>query len=281
MSKEYILDNLSCQELKELISKKKISLTDLDTAALEKLFNYELELICIDEGDTALMNACAKRLDELNGPLMSDEHFWNVINKAESTRVSELEKKDTIRPKKAFPAKRVLLLAAAIAVIAAIATITASAFGFDIFKYFKQIIDLPAGGNINEGVITLVNYGKTETFSSVDELLSTEELDILYPFMLPENITLEQVSISEGANGGDSIQFLTNEPSTTVTVDTNTEPFTVTGYVEQITTEKVTYYIFCDCGFYAICHHKNTYYYISSDSYENLILIIENMRENK
>lgn len=289
MTNKNILDNLNGQEIKEMIDNGKVVLEDLDAAALEKLFDYETDMLCIDEGDMELINACAKRLDELNGPAMSEEHFWTVINRVDADIVSGKKetapvdmpvKAHTRAVKRRFISKKIWIIAATIAIIAATA-ITASAFGFDIFKYFKQIIDLPAGGNINEGVITLVNYGKTETFSSVDELLSTKELDILYPFMLPENITLEQVSISEGANGGDSIQFLTNEPSTTVTVDTNTEPFTVTGYVEQITTEKVTYYIFCDSGFYAICHHKNTYYYIGSDSYENLILIIENMRENK
>lgn len=290
MSEKYILDNLKGQEIKELITGEKIKLEDLDTAALNKLFDYETDMLCIDEGDMELIHACAARLDELEGPVMTNDEFWSIINKAEDQIASA--EKETVPAdlpvntpsravKKRRVPKKIWLVAAAIALLAAMATITASAFGFNVFEYFREVIGLSAGDSVDKGTVTLVNYGETETFSSIDELLSAQHMNILYPAVLPEGVAIEQVYISEGTNGGDFIQFVMNSPLLTVTVDTNIVPAEVIGYKEQVTTEEGVFYVFCDEDIYAVCYYENSYYYISSDSYENLIIIIENMRENK
>lgn len=289
MSEKYILDNLKGQEIKELIKNGKIDLKDLGTSSLEKLFDYETDMLCIDEGDMELIHACAARLDELNGPVMSDEEFWSIINKAEErmgsgekeTAPAETPMNVPVRTvKRRLVSKRIWLVAAAIALLAAMATITTSAFGFNVFEYFREVMGLSAGEKVNKGTITLVNYGEAQTFSSVEELLSAENLNILYPAVLPKESVIKQVHISEGTNGGDFIQFVTTDKTTYISVDTNTELTYFTDYTEQHTIGDCTYYIYGKENF-AVCYHKECYYYISSDSYENLIIIIENMRENK
>ena len=148
------LDNLKGQEIKELIVNGKIILEDLDTSALEKLFDYETDMLCIDEGDLELINACAERMDELNGPLMTEEHFWAVFNKVDAEMVSD--KKDTAPVdvpvnaparvvKKRIIWKKVWLVAAIIVLLISAATMTASAFGFNVFDYFREVMGLPAG----------------------------------------------------------------------------------------------------------------------------------------
>ena len=284
------LDNLKGQEIKELIVNGKIILEDLDTSALEKLFDYETDMLGIDEGDIELINACAERMDELNGPLMTEEHFWAVINKVDAEMVSDKKETTPVDAPVNAPArvvkkriiwKKVWLVAAIIVLLISAATITASAFGFNVFDYFKQVINLPVGGRVDQGDITFINSGKMKTYSSIDELLIEEEIDILYPSVLPNGAVIKQVNISKNANHGEAIQFITNDLSTIVSVDTNIEDFEVTGYVESVDIEERVYYLFSDNGFYAICNYDNCYYYIGSDSYENLILIIENMREVK
>jgi len=89
-----ILDNLKGQEIKELIIDRKITLEELDTSALEKLLDYETDMLCLDMGDMELIRACAARLDELNGPAMTDEEFWSIIKKAEERMISG-EKENT------------------------------------------------------------------------------------------------------------------------------------------------------------------------------------------
>lgn len=290
MTNKNILDNLNGQEIKEMIDNGKVVLEDLDAAALEKLFDYETDMLCLDEADMGLINACAKRLDGLNGPAMSEEHFWAVINKADAEIVSD--KKETApvdvpvkassrAVKRRFISKKIWIVAAVIALLVSMAAITSSAFGFNIFEYFKEVIKLSAGEQIEKDAVTLINYGETKEFSSVDKLLLYENLNIMYPSVLPENIVIKQVHVGEGANGGDFIQFIMNDPSTYFSVDTNNNASDVTGYTEQIIINDCTYYLFCDGEFYAVCSYDNCYYYIDSDSYENLVLIIKNMRFNK
>ena len=278
---EYILDNLKGQEIKELMVNGKITLKDLDTTALNKLLDYETDMLCLDEGDMDLIHACASRLDELNGPAMSDEEFLAAIKKAEEDYVSGNRNALPAKPvKRRFISKKIWIVAAAIALFAAMATVTASAFGFNVFEYFKEVIGLPAGEKVDKDTITLVNNGKFEEYGSIEELLLAEKIDILYPSVLPDGVRMEEVNISIGQNSGDYVEYITNDPATIVTVDTSIALSEVTEYTEQYTSDYCTYYIYGNENF-AVCYYNDCYYYIGSDSYENLILIINNMREIK
>lgn len=278
---EYILDNLKGQEIKELMVNGKITLKDLDTTALNKLLDYETDMLCLDEGDMDLIHACASRLDELNGPAMSDEEFLAAIKKAEEEYVSSNTNALPVKPvKRRFISKKIWIVAVAIALFAAMATVTASAFGVNVFEFFREVMGLPAGEKIDKDTITLVNNGKIKEFSSIEELLLTEKIDILYPSVLPDGIRIENVHISEGTNGGIIVEFILNDLSTCVLVETNLKDNAINDYSEKLTINSCTYYIFESENF-AVCYYNDCYYYISSDSYENLILIINNMRETK
>ena len=98
--------------------------------------------------------------------------------------------------------------------------------------------------------------------------------------MLPDGIRIENVHISEGTNGGIIVEFILNDLSTCVLVETNIKDNAINDYSEKLTINSCTYYIFESENF-AVCYYNDCYYYISSDSYENLILIINNMRETK
>lgn len=278
---EYILDNLKGQEIKELMVNGKITLKDLDTTALNKLLDYETDMLCLDEGDMDLIHACASRLDELNGPAMSDEEFLAAIKKAEEEYVSSNTNTLPVRTvKRRLASKKIWLVAAVIALLVAMATVTASAFGVNVFEFFREVMGLPAGEKVDKDTITLVNNGKIKEYDSIIELLTSENLNVLYPEVLPDDITLEKVYITKGLNDGLSVQFTMNVPSTYISIDTNTKDDAVNDYTEQLIINGCTYYIFED-EMFAVSYCKNCYYYVTSDSYENLILIIENMEEMK
>ena len=284
MFNKNIPDNLSGQEIKEMIKNNKINFKDLDTRALQKLFDYETELIGTGEWDIELLNACAARLDELEGPVMSEEEFWAVIDKTKEKIFGRYKNETVSGP--VLPAKRKLVLkkiwitAAAVVLLVAAATVTVSAFDLNIFQCFKEAIGLPAGEKINKDTITLVNNGKIEEHESIEKLLSATNLDILYPSVLPNGVELEKVHISDGTNSGEIIEFISNDLSICVCVDTNTKDDVVSDYTEQLVINGRTYYIFKG-EMFAVSYYNNCYYYISSDSYENLILIINNMKETK
>ena len=139
---------------------------------------------------------------------------------------------------------------------------------------------LPVGEKVDKDTITLVNNGKFEEYGSIEELLLAEKIDILYPSVLPVGDRIENVHISTGTNDGIIIEFIFNDLSTYISVDMNAKDEAVNDYTEKLTINSCTYYIFESENF-AVCYYNDCYYYISSDSYENLILIINNMREIK
>ena len=284
-----ILDNLKGQEIKELIIDRKITLEELDTSALEKLLDYETDMLCLDMGDMELIRACAARLDELNGPAMTDEEFWSIIKKAEERMISgEKENTPVDVPvnaparvvKKRIIWKKVWLVAAIVALLISAATMTASAFGFNVFEYFREVIGLSAGEKVDKGTVTLINNGISKEYNSIEELLLNENINVLYPYVLPDGITIKKVDVSKGQNNGEYIQILTSDSSTLITIDTNVDGDVIKGYTEELTVGDYTYYIFKD-ELFGVNYHHGYYYYVSSDSYENLILIISNMRECK
>lgn len=282
-----ILDNLKGQEIKELIIDRKITLEELDTSALEKLLDYETDMLCLDMGDMELIHACAARLDELNGPAMTDEEFWSVIKKAEERMISgEKENTPVDAPvnvsarvvKKRIIWKKVWLVAAIVALLISAATMTASAFGFNVFDYFREVMGLPAGEAVDKGSITLINRSEATVYSSMDELLAEEDLDILYPTVLPDDNEFESVRIVESV-GEHQIIILTNNPQINMIVYTNrTDKGNSFADCEVYLYNDVTFYI--NREIHTVCFYfDNNFYSIQADNYDNIILLIKNLKE--
>ena len=282
-----ILDNLKGQEIKELIIDRKITLEELDTSALEKLLDYETDMLCLDMGDMELIHACASRLDELNGPAMSDEEFWSIIKKAEERMISgEKENTPVDAPvnaparvvKKRIIWKKVWLVAAIVALLISAATMTASAFGFNVFEYFREVIGLSAGEKVDKGTVTLINRGEAKEYDSIEELLAEENIEILYPSVLPEGIEIESVRISEDTNG-ECIKIFTNNSQVNIAIYAGRTP-------TDSTFEGCDIYTINGIAFYlreqlnsAYCYHNNCFYSFQADNNENILLIIENVKE--
>jgi len=282
-----ILDNLKGQEIKELIIDRKITLEELDTSALEKLLDYETDMLCLDMGDMELIRACAARLDELNGPAMTDEEFWSIIKKAEERMISgEKENTPVDAPvnaparvvKKRIIWKKVWLVAAIVALLISAATITASAFGFNVFEYFREVIGLSAGEKVDKGTVTLINRGEAKEYDSIEELLEAENINILYPSVLPEGIEIESVRISEDTNG-ECIKIFTNNSQVNIAIYAGRTPtdstfedsevFELNGIKFCVNEELVSAY----------CYHNNCFYSIQANNYENILQMIDNIKE--
>ena len=283
-----ILDNLKGQEIKELIIDRKITLEELDTSALEKLLDYETDMLCLDMGDMELIHACAARLDELNGPVMTDEEFWSIIKKAEERMISGEKENTPVDAPVTAPArvvkkriiwKKVWLVAAIVALLISAATITASAFGFNVFECFREVIGLSAGEKVDKGTVTLINRGEAKEYDSIEELLEAENINILYPSVLPEGIEITTINIKEGTNSGNFIQVLTNDAQTNIVIYTNRlESNSSFNGCEEHRFNGYTFYVRKELNS-AYCYSNDCYYSIQSNSYNNLLLIIENIKE--
>ena len=279
MEQKKILDNMTGQEIKEMIVRKEIVLENLSVLALHRLFDYESDAVCRDDGDGELLCRVADLLAEKEG--FADEHdkaFETILaNAMQSALRSEVP---TEHPKKKHHRlKKALLIAAAVIALACSATLVATAFGFDVFAHLRELLSCPAGAKMEENGITLVHHGETTVYSSIEELLGAEKLDIMYPTKLPNGVTITEVRVIPGGGNTEIVEIKTNDENISIHIETATES---TGGAfadcERIEVGNATYYIHEE-RLYAVTNNNGNYYCIQADNYENILLIIKHMKE--
>jgi len=269
------------QEIKELINNSVITIESLDTEALAKLMDYETDMLCFGSGDTELICRCSERLDSLRENGITDEKFDSAINKAKATlgdnAASETEEQKSSRRKPRYVLKRIAIIAAAILIMLTSTVAIASAFGVDILDYISRIVRQDKGSEIVVGDFTFDNMGESKKYSSFEEMLEIENLDILYPTKLPEGVYINKVYAFDDTVAEKTISVTTTDANILFSISIQYKKvFLVDRADEVLTVNGIEFYIRDN---YAMCYHNGDYYSIKADNYEDLILIIDNMKE--
>lgn len=234
------------------------------------------------EMDSDLVTECVDFLMELEGK--------QKLTKAEiEQRVNEIPFKGKVTAissytKKKIRAKSLAVIAAVLAFIIALFGIIAVASG-DSFKDFfirmgNAVYELIESGSINNDKITYIKPNETKTYTSVEELIKEEELEILYPTWLPENEKIVKVwYLIEGDS--ERYLFQCDNPLHSLeikinvdlseTLKSNCTAKEIVGY--NVYYEKTPQYI------QANFVYRNNLYIINSDTEDNLFRIIENLKE--
>ena len=286
-----ILDNITGQEIKELIAKGKISIEKLDAPTLNKLIKYETDMLCFGKGDIEFICRCSDQLDIISNNPITDDEFYNAIKKAKSDYAVETEsaeegRKNIVSVKKHFVNRRICIVAAIILMIVTTA-LTAVALGVNVFEnvfeYIRNMVFEPEGTYISADSLTFYNAGETNNYASIEELINAEQLNIMYPLEFPENIHITSVRVNASEIGEKNIMVLTNDQN--IIIDINTEVShtdNTFGDCEKYEHNGCTYYIFKDellNRYSGYCIYNNNEYVISTDSYKNLLIIIKGMKE--
>lgn len=269
------LDHLTGQEIKEMITRQEIKLEDLSVSALNCLFDYESDATCRGESDGTLLCRCADVLAQKEG--FAEEH--DKAFSAELDRVMHSVSTELPPVRKPLRLKKALLVAAAAAVLLCCASVVVAALGFDVCGYFKDLVFSPAGSKIEENGITLLHYGQTAQYASMEELLAAEKLNIMYPAKLPEGVKITEVRVIPGENGKETVEIKTNDAKTLICIEL-LDKGTGSSFAdcELIEIDGIIYYIHKEY-LYAVSNYNHNYYYIQADSYENILLIIKHMKE--
>ncbi len=286
MEKRKILDNMTGQEIKEMIERKEVVLENLSVLALNRLFDYESDAVSRDDGDGELLCRVADLLAEKEG--IADEHdkaFETILANAMQSVVQSAVQSahSTEQPKKKhYRLKKALLIAAAVIALACCATLVATAFGFDIFAHFRELISHPAGAKMEENGITLVHFGETTQYSSMEELLAAEELDIMYPTKLPEGVFITEVRMISGIDGNETVEIKTTDEKTVICIDLSAYDIggSFKGCEKYEQNNQLFYIKEKEKGMYfAFSYLNDNYYSVQADSYEHLLLILKHLKE--
>ena len=269
------LDNMTGQELKEMITSQKIKLEDLDIEKLNRLFEYESTVICNNESDSELLLRCADLLAEKEGFAEEHDKQFQEMLQAAMHNVPV-----PARRRKRYGFKKALLIAAAVALLVASFSVVAVALGFDIFAYFREIMSYPSGATMKEGAVTLIHNGEAAEYSSMEELVRAEQLDILYPAELPEGVSITEVRMITDAGGKEIIEIQMSDVQTTIQVylETNGTNGTYRDS-EQLIINGNEFFVRAEYGS-AVGFISGNYYSIQASNYEDLMKILNNLKEN-
>lgn len=282
MKENIKLDNLTCQEIKEMIYDNRIELTSLETSVLQRLMDNEIGLLCFGEGDEEFIDKCAETICERDTSMMSHDQFMSIIDRLEKGTTAQ-EPKTT--PTKRFSLKRALVIAAAVSAIVIGGTIVASAFGFNLFEYISEIARQPDGTEKEANGLTFYNGGETKEYASLKDAVEKENLNIMYPASMPDGVVVGEVYIANSRLGDKRIQILTLNESIVIVIDTNVSSnnsiFNNTDIYDKDGVSYILYESETEHRYGAYCNVNNCDYIIKAKNYEDLIYIIENMEENQ
>ncbi len=281
------LDNLSAEEIKEMITAEAIIFESLDSVSLEKLLAYETELLCHGSGDMEFISRCAQRLtaigDYATKSTKTTSDFASLVDNTITENVTILPAQQTqiknTQKKKHFSLKHIAIIAAAVLILSTATVGVASAFGVNISEELYKIIRQGDGARKDIDGFTFYNSDTFKNYSSIEEMVESEKLDILYPTMFPDNISIDRVIVSQSERGKTLIEILTNDKNVHLHAEKNVNDIggSHSGYYKYLH-NGVCFYIWDADDSFAWCLTNNIYYTIYANNYDELVLIIDNLK---
>ena len=247
----------------------------------------------VEEMDCELISSCVKILLNLQGKkvALTEKEIEEKVRKisfAESSEsVKEFKVNKNVRTK--TTQRRILLIAAVIAILVAILSFVSVAFEWDIHDIMKEkfgsVFNVPVGIEQHENGVTFINNGKREKYHSLTELMKKENIEILTPNDLPNNIEINSVRIyDKQADKKITITFSDENLYFSVMLNYDIPDDATKNYDKKMTVNSTDYYIstLTDVGTSLVqFSHNGNYYKITSDDMQILLDIIENLEEKK
>ena len=212
-----------------------------------------------------------------------NEQVRKIFHQEENTAIPEATK----TTKKHFNKKKVWLVAACIAILVALFSIISVAYDWSVFDFltekFGSVHSAPIEEEQDFNGISVEHHGKSTLYRSIEEALKTEEIDVLYPSFLPNNIKITNIMIYE-ENRKDKLVYLFNDSNLFATISFNTQ-LTKSVKNDATETKKINNII---CYFYDLddsnCiqirfEYKGNTYMFSHTNYNILIEIIKTLEE--
>ena len=184
---------------------------------------------------------------------------------------------------------KILLIAAIISILVAIFTISSIAFDWNIFDELKNRFGTVAEAPVNEEIevngISVYMYGERKDYDSLEDVIETKNIDILYPTKLPNDIMLNRVVFSN-FESKEKIVFSFNDKDFTYTIlfgegvtedkrNVSTDILKIND-IDCYVIEKI------DVGIVQIYfEYNNNLYKLTYNNKQGLIEVIENLKELK
>ena len=257
--------------------------------SIHKMLDEEIEKPEADM-DKLLIEECLKYIEVVMGEdddvdeAKLDAKYKEVLTRAEQKQPTQPVK--VIKSKKRAVRKFFFILAATITVLFTTLTIAAKICGYDnawefVYQKAIEIMEFDDGDRIADEGVTLVKDEDMERFSSFEELLEKESLDIIYPQSLPEGLevtTVRKYSVTENKFTY-TIEFK-NEKACITIRNYNSVSLEIIDAAEIYYGNEKTFYVQKnENGSYQAFYNDSAYEYtINAADYDTLMLLLQNMK---
>lgn len=236
----------------------------------------------LNEMDNDLITACTELLLDLQNKkvTLSPEEIEERVKK-----IPFIENIDTkaVKTKRRTNKKRILLIAAIIAILVAILCLFSTASEWNILDVLAQkyggLLQAPLGVEFYENGTSYRVDGSSKIYTSIDDLIKAEDPDILLPSDFSDNLILKDIMVSE-TNGCRVINLLFEEGLSYTVTKKCQVPQGIIDNVSPITIGKTAVYIddLLDVNQYQVHFaYKGDYYYIFSSDKQPVLEILENL----
>lgn len=246
--------------------------------------------------DMDLVDECLEAIARLDNLVVErtqdevEEIKKNIIEKAEGRPLKILhpaaESFAASRSKTGFLRRKGGRIAAAVIAAALMASLftvgtAAKQEGFDIKDWIKEILNIEPGTSMELGGVTVYYGPDYEWYESVDEFIEAGDLDILYPSVLPEGISLEKIFVYE-MEGQMVYSFQFNNELYSYEVFENSD-YTSTNNYEKIQIGDLCVYVssFKDGRYQAVFQYDRYQYVVRATDYIDINIIITNLKGRK
>lgn len=148
-----------------------------------------------------------------------------------------------------------------------------------ISDHIEEILGWSSGTHEKDG-ITIYRGDTSKYYNSIEELLSKEDLDILYPSSLPGGIKLQSVSITEFDGNEFTLTFIFSNDSIGISVYNFDLSSHIFDTEDTVTINGIEYRVSHISEWYqADCVTDKYAYTITSLDYDNLIYLLNSMKE--
>lgn len=254
-------------------------------ALLNQIIDNELEKPENDV-DMSLVEECMAFIDDIDcGRFAKNEEALNVrlqkiIYATEPKKLPAPPKKPTVNYRRIV--RTVGGCAAALVLIVTSLTVAARMNGYGNAIDWVVAMSSPADQpKLPTEIIFLHKGDETIEYNSIEELLHTENLNVMYPSALPRNTKIESVRLTNYEEGQFDLAFTFNNAdisfsvcnfdlSSHIITDENALTFTTGGHTFTIITR--------DGKFQANYVNDEYAYRLTCDNYEKLLDIIEHLR---
>ena len=260
---------------------------------LELLRDLEAEKP-VEEMDVSLVKACVELILELRGETVNftpeevEEKVRKIPFVEETTTLNTPPQSVKGRSTK-VKSRKILLIAAIISILIAIFAVSSIAFEWNIFDELKEkfgmVFNVPVNDKIDVDGITVISNGEFYFYDTLEYAGEGINLDILYPSKLPNDIIAKKIMVSN-FESKEKIVFVFNNTDYTYTIvfkdKLPKEVFSEN--TEKIRINDIDCFIFDlkDLGVVQVYfEYNNALYLLSCNNKQDLIYIIENLKEFK